>query len=156
VGVQYPIDLVDIQKMYETPQGQNAYIPMNRLEFIPHELEANEISQLLYFVWIDEEIRFVAANSPNDIKIDYVKMLFVPVADASTPINVTNAVTYLAYRTAGLCSEFIGENKTRADALNGMAVMSMDRSLGISTKGRQSIVTKRRPFMQAYRRHGRI
>lgn len=148
----YPIDLVEIQQMWERTENINPFIPMTHLDFLPHDLEGAQISQLLYWTWNNEIIEFLPANADNDIKLDYVASLFVPVTSSSTAINVTNCMSFLAFRTAGLCSEFIGENKTRADALNAMAVLAMDRSLGISSKGRQDITTRRRPFMQSYKR----
>ena len=151
----YPIDLVEIQRLWQRQEGLDPFIPMApRAEFLPQNIAGQTISQLGQWAWIDEEIRFLPANADNDIKIDYIKYLFTELTDEDDDIPITNTFTFLAYRTAGLCSEFIGENQARAESLNSMAILSMDRSLGISTKGRQSITTRRRPFMQSYRRRG--
>lgn len=151
----YPIDLVEIQQIWQRQEGIDPFIPMApRAEFLPQNLAGQQISQLGQWAFIDEEIRFLPANGDNDIKLDYVKSLFVEVTDADDDIPITNVFSFLAYRTAGLCSEFIGENKTRADSLNNMAIMSIDRSMGISIKGKQAIITRRKPFMYGYRRRG--
>lgn len=148
----FPVDLQEIQQMWERSEGVNPFIPMRRLEFLPHELEGAQISQLLFWTFNEDQIQFLAANADNDIKVDYVKSLFVPIVSSGDAINVPSCMSFLAYRTAAICSEFIGENKTRADSLNANAVMALDRTLGISAKGRQAITTRRRPFMQSYKR----
>ena len=90
-------------------------------------------------------------NGINYIKINYIRNLFAPATGSSSPINIINAESYLAYRTAGLMSEFIGENPSRAKDLNGNASLAMDRVVSIGTKGRQNITTRRRPFRSGYK-----
>jgi len=50
-----------------------------------------------------------------------------------------------------LMASNIAENPTRAQELNGDAIRSIDRALGITIKGRQSQVTRRRPFRAGYK-----
>ena len=60
------------------------------------------------------------------------------------------------YRTAALCSSFIGENQSRADQLNIAASLAIDRMIEVNVKGGQGIVVRRRPFMAAYKSRGYI
>lgn len=151
----YPSDLVEIQQLWERLQGSNdPFIPMTRYEFLPHVFDDILTNSLNYWIWQDQRIKFIGANTDREVKLDYIKRLIPSELTESSSIGIINARSFLYYRTAALCSQFIGENKTRADELNMFAVMALDRTLGISTKGRQAIVTRRRPFMSAYKARG--
>jgi hypothetical protein len=155
VGETYlPDDLIEPQVLWERTRNIDPYTPMRKLDFLPRYMEGIEINQFLYFTWQDQEIRFFPANQDNDIKMDYIRDLFVPFTNTSgtDQINVINAASFLEYRNAGLCAEFIGENITRANSLNGFASLAMDRVVGIGTKGRQAILTRHRPFRSSYKR----
>lgn len=153
VGVSYlPDDLIEPQMVWERTLDTPPWIPMNKVDILPFILDGSTISQLIYFVWESNELRFIAADGDNQIKINYIRRLFVPVTDEDDLIAVINAASFLEYRTAGLCARFIGENPTRGDSLDNDAGLALDRALGISTKGRQAIMTRRRPFRASYRR----
>lgn len=152
-----PSDLIEIRRLWESPTGLNQWTEVFEKEFIPQYWEnGNTISQFLIYAWIANEIKLIAANADNDLKIDYMRSLFsaVPIGAVEMELGVhfKNIFTYLGFETAALCSMFIGENETRASALEQKANASLNVSVGISTKGRQSIVTRRRPFRSSYKR----
>ncbi len=150
-----PADLVEIQKVWERTSGIIPYTPMVRKEFIPKSHEDESITQFLLWVWIDQEIRVIKATANIDIKIDYIKNIFntpLLVGDIGVNLPIINVKQYLGYHTASLCSMFIGENETRAETLESLAIQALDRELGIPIKGRQAITTRRQPFMGSYRR----
>jgi len=151
-----PSDLIEIQQIWESPEGENLFIPMTRKEFLPHDLENTTINQLLVWAWIEQEIKLIVANVDIDIKLDYVKSLFttILIGAIATDLPVLNSLSYLGYKTAALCSQFIGENPTRAGELNGLAMLALDRTMGISTKSRQAVTTRKRPFRAAYKSRG--
>jgi len=149
-----PNDFVEPKQVWERQENIDPWVSMTRRQFLPHYLEGILYSQFLYYVWQSQEIRVLPCNQDNDIKIDYVKQLFDPVVNETSLINVVNAVTFLQFRTAGLCAEFIERNITSANAQNAMAQLAHDRALGISAKGKQSIVIRRRPFRASYNRGG--
>jgi len=70
----------------------------------------------------------LAANASNDVKIDYIKKLFIQATrtDGTDVINCNYAQPFLEYRAGGICAEFNDENKSRADALNNAANVSSD------------------------------
>ena len=148
-----PSDLIEIQRLWESPEGENAYVPMTRKEFIPHNLETGTaINRFGVWAWVEQQIKLIAANVDIDLKLDYIKSIFAtPIAIGAVGVDlpIINCKTFLGYRTAALCAHFIGANKTRADELNGFATIALDRTLGIATKGRQSIQTRRRPFRRS-------
>lgn len=149
-----PIDLIEPRNLYEKTYGATQFSPMGKVNILPPS-DGTTFSKFSSWSWIDQEIRFPAASPDiNVIKMDYVKNLFVDVVDENSVIGILNAKSFLEYRSAALLAEFIGENKTRADALNNNAGLGMDRVIGIGTKTKQSFVVRRRPFRAAYKRRG--
>jgi hypothetical protein len=148
-----PAGLVDIQEIWEQVGSSTvSYIPMTRVDFIP--LTMVQTSQLQVWAYQEEKIKLLGATNTINIKIEYIQTVFLPIIDENTPINMINSKSFLKYRTAGLCAEFIGENPTRAADLNTLAQLAADRTLGISAKGRQAIATRHKPFMASYKMRG--
>ena len=154
-----PSDLIEIQQLWERTTGIIPWIPMNKKEFLPLDREDQNITQFLIWAWIDQEIRLIEATASIDLKIDYIKNIFstpIAIADVGVNLPIINIKQYLGYHTASLCSQFIGENETRAVTLENKATEALDRELGIPIKGRQAITTRRLPFMGSYRRRGYV
>lgn len=153
----YPFDLIEVREMWESQDGLNQWIPMNRVAFLPHYLEDNvPVSQFSTWAWIDNEIRLVAANAIIDLKLNYIKSLFPTITDTNFDndlgVRFKTIFNYLGFKTAAYCSMFIGENPTRAQALNAEGNDSLVKSLGISIKGQQVLGVRRQPFMAGYKR----
>jgi hypothetical protein len=146
--------MIEPKQLWERQAGIDPYVPMSRRDYIPHNLEGILTGKLGFYVWENQTIKFLPANRSNDVKIDYVKDIFTALVDETSLINVINAATFLEYRTAGLCAEFIERNQANADALNTYAVMALDRATGIGVKGKQTILSRRRPFRAAYKKRG--
>jgi hypothetical protein len=147
-----PDDLIDINEIWERNRGIDPYIPMTKKEYLPRYMEGAPTSQLIWWIWQDQMVKFLPSTADNDVKLDYVKTLFPQIVDENSQINVINAQTFLEYRTAALCAEFIERNITSSNSLNTYAVLALERALGIGVKGKQAIQTRRRPFRQAYKR----
>ena len=150
-----PSDLIEIQQIWESATGTLNWTPMTRKETIPkYLLNTVNISQFIIWAWNKDGIEVVPANQSNDIKLDYIRSIFnlpILIGDVNFDLGVRNCDSFLLFRTAALCAQFIMENKTRADELNKDAIMALDRTLGINTKARQSIATRRKPFRSSYR-----
>lgn len=152
-GPALPTDLIEIQWLGERLAGTtDDFIQMTRREYLPHTQVLTET--LEWYTWQGQVINFIGATTSREIRIDYIAALLTAVTATTSSIGLFNSKSFLAYRTAALCAEFIGENPTRAQALNNDAGMALDRLLSINTKGRQSITTRRRPFMAAYKTLG--
>jgi hypothetical protein len=149
----YPQDLVEIQGIYERLSGTtDPFIPLVKREFLPHPIDDLPTESLQYWTWQNQRIKLVGATTEREVKIDYIASIFSEVQNQAAVIGVMNVSTFLFYRTAGLCTQFIGENQSRATELNGFAIMALDRVTGIGIKAKQSITTRRKPFMAAYKR----
>jgi hypothetical protein len=153
-GVHYPMDLVEIQEVGERTTGSsNVFTMLERREF----LSAYPASQsLLFWVWEDQKIKFNpgGATTSREIQLKYVRQAILQAANELSVIGTINARSYLSYKTAALCSFFIGENETRAGALEDQAVKALERVTGISNKGKQQIMTRHRPFRASYKSRG--
>jgi hypothetical protein len=151
---KYPDDLIEIQEIGERNQGDvGPFRRLNRKEF-------QEIlpitNSLRYWIWERGIIRFnpPGANVPMEVELKYVYQGIAYVANESSTINFIGSRTYLAYKTAALCAMFIGENETRADVLDKQADKAIERTINISNKGKQEIVTRHRPFRASYKARG--
>jgi hypothetical protein len=156
VSIPIPGDCVEIQGLYERLFGSSdPFIQMTKKEFLPHYLE-QPTDSLLYWNYEEQLIKFPpgGAQTKRQVKIDYIRTLFMNVNDQNTPINVINTRNALAFLTASLCARYIGEDTERADSLAAQAGDAIDTVIGIGTKGRQSIATRRRPFRANYRSRG--
>lgn len=154
-----PAGLIEIQQLWESPTGNANWIPMVKKEFLPHYMETQELNQFLIWTWQNQEIRVPLANQIIDLKIDYIRKVIVTpiiIDDINDDIPIINIKSYLGYHTGALCAMFISENATRAEVLEGLAGEALFRTLGISTKGKQSITTRRRPFRSSYKTRGRM
>jgi len=150
-GPALPTGLIEIQELWQCERGSNArWAPIPRYEFLP-----NSWSQPANFIpcwaWQGQAIKFIPANTLLDIKLDFIRSNLADISDAGSVIQLINCENVLAYRTAGLGARYIGENPTRADSLDGDALRARDNFLGINTKGKQSIRTRRRPFQAGYK-----
>ncbi len=154
----FPSDLIEIRQLWESPSGLNQWTSIVKQDTIPHYLEDNTtISQFLIWSYEHGRVHLIAANSDNDLKIDYLASLFntpILIKDINVNLPFTNVKTYLEYKTAALCAMFIAENPERANALDSLAGTALSRALGIPIKGMQSVVTRRRPFRHSFKNRG--
>lgn len=157
VAPHYPADLVEIQEVSERMAGDinSSFIPLGRRDFLQAYVASNS---LLFWCWEDQIIKFNpnGALSNRDVQIKYVRMAVNQAVDENSIIGTINARSYLSFKTAALCAQFIGENPTRAQILNTQAENSLDRIANINNKGRQQTMTRHRPFRAGFKARGGI
>lgn len=149
-----PSDLIEIQRLWESQEDQDMWVPMEKREYLTSALLGNtELTVFQVWSWQQQQIRIRSCIVDNDIKIDYICNLFSPlsIGDLSNQITIINIDSTLKFRTAALACEFIDEDETRATNNNTYAVQALERTLGISIKGKQSITTRRLPFRASYK-----
>lgn len=154
--LRLPEDLIEIQQLWESLEGQAVWLPMVRQDYLTPNILPNNtpIAFFRVWAWMGQEIRLLAITNDNDIKIDYIADVFplLRLSNINEPNEILNTELYFQFQTAGLCAEFIEENTVRANGLYSKADNALQQSLGISTKGRQAIHTRRRPFRASYKR----
>lgn len=146
-----PSDMVEIKVAWESPRDLNQWTRMTKLDYLPEYQIGAQISQFVYYQWATNAMKMLAANADNDIKLDYVRSLFVEITDVSTDLLVQNSLSYLGNRVASLVASDIEENQERSQRLYMDALGGLDRALTIPTKGRQRITTRRRPFRSGFK-----
>lgn len=149
-----PDDLIDIRGLWERPTTSYGWIPMSKAEFVPLFFDQIQNAFRQVWSWQENEIKFPPIVGANQIRIDYIKNLFGDLEDEDTVLGVINSDSYLQYRTAALLAEFVGENPTRALALNFQANQAFDVMTGIDNKSKQQIQTRRRPFRAGWKSRG--
>lgn len=153
-GPHYPYDLIEIQEVAERLSGTtNQFTGLCRREWVGHFPPCDS---LMFWTWEDQCIKFnpSGASTARDVQLRYVRQPIQQAQNENSLIGTIGTRSYLAYKTAGLCALFIGENPSRAQTLEQKAEESMDRLLGINTKGSQQIVTRRKPFRSSYKSRG--
>ena len=150
-----PNGLIEVKQLWESTAGQNQFVPVARRDFVtPYVTGGSTYISFGIWAWQGQEIRLRATVGSVDIKIDYVKSLFASMlllGGINAQNDVKNSDGFFHFRTAGLASEFIDENTTRATSLNANAAVSLERSLGISVKGMQNVIARRKPFRAGFK-----
>ena len=140
----YPIELKE--KIAGQPDA--TYTAMTRSPFVP---DLTQVSRLMYWTWIQEEIRFVGATTAVPIYIRYYLNL-AALSSASTVIPILDSDIFLAYRTAAIAATTIGGMPSKGAILDSQAAMALDDFLGIGVSNRQAMPVRRRPFRSFGRR----
>jgi hypothetical protein len=146
-----PSDLITPVQVWEKREGTDGYVPIAKRSFLPHNLEGIDTSYFGIYTWNGQELEFLPSTVDIDIKIDYIKELFAQIVASADIITLVNARTYLEFKTAAGAARYIMENKSRADDLDIEAELAKDVAAGINIKGKQSIVTRRRPLRNSRR-----
>jgi hypothetical protein len=150
----YPYDLIEIQEVGERTSGTtDAYLPLGRKDFVT---AVPSSTSLLFWCWEDQNIKFNpnGATTIREVQLKYVRQAIQQASNEASLIGTIGSRSYLSYKTAALCSMFIGENETRAGVLETQAEKAIERMLGIGNKGRQQTITRRRPFRASYKSRG--
>lgn len=150
-----PQDLVDIRQMWYRPTGDGPFVPLTRKDFLPHWLDGQDLYSFLFWAWYDNAVHIPASSQINDLKLDYIKQI-AEVVDENSQLSLINGQSFLNYRTAALLCRYVKNDVEKAQDMDVNAQTSLDRTIGIESKGRQAIITRRRPFRQGYKNRGRF
>lgn len=104
--------------------------------------------------WESNKLLLNDSNTAYYLRFQYIRDLFTDVQHEDDVIEVINSDSYLQYRTAALLAEFVGENPTRALALNFQAENAWGLMQGLDNKGKQQMYTRRLPFRNAWKMRG--
>jgi hypothetical protein len=104
----YPDDLIEIQEVGERASGSSdVFLALSRREFLQ---SFPVTTSLLFWCWEDQMIKFNPSGATGDreIQLRYVGQSISQATDATSVIGTINARSFLSYKTAALCSQFIG------------------------------------------------
>ncbi len=147
-GTGLPTDIVYPIEMWERAQGQTGslFVEMTERAWEP---EAKPGGSLIYWAWREEEIKFLGATTAREVRLKYMQGL-TKITAATSVIEVNNATSWLAARTAAIAAFVLGSNPTRAEGLNGDAGQALEDLLRYLVKRQQGLPVRRR--VNAYRR----
>lgn len=150
-----PSDLIDIRQLWFRPTGDGPYVPLTRRDFLPHWVDGQDLNSFLFWAWYDNAIHLPSSSQDNDLKLDYIKQI-AEIVDANSQIALINGQSFLNYRTAALLCRYVKNDVEKSQDMDANAQTSLDRTIGIESKSRQTISTRRRPFRQSYKNRGRF
>ena len=131
-----PSDLIQPIEVQERKDGTtDLFVDVEEVAEIP---EMDQVEDIIYWTWREEVIYINSPSTAREAKVRYKKGLNA-CSSQSSSLNVINSLEYLANKTAALCARSIGENPTRADALEIEASQALDRLLRSEINAKQSL-----------------
>jgi hypothetical protein len=139
-----PVDFYSPIELHEKAVGEadNFYTLMVRTMWLPDRTIA---PYLTWWTYREQTITFLGASQSREVRLRYNK-IYPTITAVGDTVVVNNAKTYLSARTAALAAFSIGENETRASALNDDASLALEMIVRLSNKNRQVLRTRRRAF----------
>lgn len=98
---------------------------------------------LTYWNWREEEIKFPGATTDREVQIRFVKSLG-SITTTSSPIVILNSEQWLSQRLAATAALVIGQNATRAKALNDDLKELWNDLIATMVKRKQAIPVRRK------------
>lgn len=104
-----------------------------------------------YWVFREGIVYVPPATQPLEVRLKYVRTL-TQITAGNSPIEIPNAVGFLAARTASLASAFGGSATARASNASTRAEMFLKSIIGSLTRRLQNKPVRRRGY-RGHRRH---
>ena len=147
VGTRNPIlpgDLIVPIEVFEKDQGQDDsyYRLVHQRDFLHNKMPGTELAE---WAWREQAINFIGSTITKQVRVRYYKLITAITGDNS-PIELTHALNYLAYHTAALASEHIGQNRAKAIDLESQAIQKLHKLLKKEVKQNQARPVRRRGF----------
>lgn len=139
---------IKLEERLQTSTNDDDFVDMDERSFEPAIQQSTTLG-----IWSfrNNKINFIGSTTARTVRLTYKRNLST-VVDFSIVEEVQKAKNFLAFRTAALCSEFIGGNKSRADSLNLQGVIYLEKLTSIIVKSGQGNRVRRRPFRIPARR----
>lgn len=139
-----PSDFLLPIKMEERASGSaEQYAELIEKNWTPEEVPTD---RLRYWTWDNGQvISFLGATTARDVNLYYYRALTATVVPDDV-VAINHVKQYLSGRSASLAAFIIGENTTRAQALDDLAQVALGRALNIATKKNQGKPVRRKPF----------
>ena len=139
-----PDDMIVPIELFEKGQSEDdsKYVFVRQRDFLPNEVPGSFLS---YWTWREQNVNFIGATVPRHIRLRYYRLI-TSMSGANSAIEITHALNYLAYHTAALASEHIGQNRTKAIDLESQAIQKLGKLLKKEVKQNQARVFRRRGF----------
>lgn len=133
---------IALEQRISTSTDDDAFIPITE-KIIEPSMSAT--ANIQYWTFRNNKIYITPSTEDKTVRVEFYRSL-TTIADSSTVEEVNKAQNYLAFRTAALCSEFIGGNKARADSQNMQAIIYRETLISALIKNGQANRVRRKPF----------
>jgi hypothetical protein len=143
LGVYQPTDLIEPISMKERDPGgsMDDFDDMTEVAFIP-ELEQD--TNLIYWSWIGEGIKFLGATVDKEVLLRYTSSLALP-QTVNDSIFFLGGEIYLGYKIASMCSRDVVTFYNEAEK-------ALEILIRTNVKGMQGIAHRRLPYRHRGRR----
>ena len=151
-----PSDLMDVLSLEEkiTGQGNDRFVPVQKYLALPVKLPD---SFLGCYAWHEQELKFVGATQPVEIRLRFIKSfpdLNYPVSDTQT-IPFNGALPFLAAKTAALVCALVEKDFDRAQIMHDEAQNNLGRLLNRNVRTQQDTPVRRRGWTRHRHRYSR-
>ncbi len=139
-----PSDIISPIQLFEknVNDTDDVFSLMYQKSFEPNKTAGPDLK---VWAWREQTLYVPPATQTKIIRLRYLRLITV-VSSASTPLEVTGSLNYLACKTAELAAKHIGQNSNKATELNNEAEGYWSLLLGIKVKDNQGIPTRKLPF----------
>lgn len=139
-------NLIQPLALFERPSGSTSLF--NEMIEKDWEPEIDRTDQLRYWVWRENEIKFVGALIDVQVKVRYRKSLSTLISGASA-IGIIGAKQFLAARAAAVAAFAVGGSETRATTIQADAENELAKFITSEVKRNQRLVVRRKPFRRS-------
>lgn len=137
---EYPADFIEPIKLEERNMGStDLYAPMTRTEW---DINAVPGPVLGYWDYRDNKILFLGATTDRDVRVYYVRSL-TPLSSSSINIEIPQAKNFLAFRTAQIAINDIGNMPTKAESFQAEIDEAKDKLIRRLLKNTQGLGVRR-------------
>lgn len=139
-----PVDMIVPIELFVKNAGQtdDYYYPAFQRDFLPNATPGTTLDT---WAWREQNINFIGSTTDKVIRVRYYRLV-TEVIGVNTPIELTHAVNYLAYHTAALAAEHIGQNRAKAIDLESQAIIKINKLLKKEVKQTHGRPVRRRRF----------
>jgi hypothetical protein len=137
-----PNDIIVPIQLFEKNVGEpnEAYRQIDQRDFLPNKASGG--SELSVYSWREGAINLVPSNQAKLIRIRYYRLI-TSIVGPNTIIELPHALGYLAYHTAAMAAEHIGQNRQKAIDLESLATAKLNKLLKREVKQNARPVRRR-------------
>jgi len=135
-----PNDFLSPVMVYTRDNASQKWAPLSEFAW---EGIGTSSSRLEGWAYREDEIKFKGATAAQTLLLKYNKA-FQIIDEETDPILIVGAELYLVFKAGAYAAMFIGENQTRAAALDGQAQEAWDDFKGSGVKQGQRRPVRRR------------
>lgn len=139
-----PDNMIVPIELFEKDPGQDDsyYRKMHQRDFLPNALPTRE---LVYWTWREQNVNFLGSTIVKTVRMRYYRLI-TDLIGVNSPVELSHALNYLAYHTAALAAEHVGQNRMKAIDLESVANAKLSKLLKKEVKQTHGRPVRRRPF----------